>query len=213
MKNRVRVAVVDDHPLVQEGVIHAINGHDEFEVVAHGMTADDALRIAVESKPGILLLDLTIPGGGKSALQQISDRDLQTKVLILSGSDDPDDLMDALALGAAGYLLKGVTGDELIEVLRIIHQGDKFVSASLAGQVLSGLAKSQLSPDTRALENLSARELEIARMVGEGQSNKLIANALGLSEKTIKHYLTGIFRKTGVVNRVELAKKIRQETG
>jgi DNA-binding NarL/FixJ family response regulator len=208
----IRVAVVDDHPLFREGVVHIFAACSDIEVVAQGASARDAVEIARSSKPGVLVLDISIPGGGISALEAIVANGLETKVLMLTVSADESDVLRALHLGAVGYVVKGVSGPELVQALRSVYHGDRYISPALGAKLLSTAGRGQetFKGDPRA--DLSTRENEILSFLGQALSNKEIGSKLHLSEKTIKHYMTNVFQKLHVRNRMEAALLIKKKS-
>ncbi|MDQ1901636.1 response regulator transcription factor [Paracoccus sp. WLY502] len=202
MLHPIRVAVVDDHPLVREGIIHAIGASaEDITVVGEGATAAEAVELVRTLAPDILLLDLSIPGLGLVALEEMARMQFQTRVIVLTASEDSGDVMEALRHGVSGYILKGIRGSDLKDIIRRVHRSERYVSPELAARMLSDLSR----PSVRADDCLSRREAEIVRLVRQGCCNKDIAKHLDISEKTVKHYMTTIFRKLEVRNRTELA--------
>jgi two-component system nitrate/nitrite response regulator NarL len=198
----LRVLVADDHPLFLEGVITSLRGSPGIEIVAQAGDAAHAVRLAREHQPDIALLDVTMPGGGLTAASQIVSELPATKVVMLTVSEDEDDLVAAMAAGVSGYALKGVAAHELAEVLRSVHRGEAYVAPSLAWGLLR--ARSQpLGPEPFA--ELSPRERDVLGLVAAGLTNQEIGRRLGLAEKTVKHYMTGILSKLGATSRVEAA--------
>lgn len=207
MTDTIRIVVVDDHPLYRDGIAHTLSTDPGFEVVANGASKDDAVELAQSHLPDIVLLDVSMPGGGLEAAAEIAVGCPVVKIVMLTVSEDERDVSTALRAGVRGYILKGVGGQELRDTLRAINSGDTYVSPTLAGRMLRAMKAGAGSrgADQSPLELLSAREEQILRLVSEGHSNKEIARSLELSEKTIKHYMTNIFQKLQVRNRVEAA--------
>jgi DNA-binding NarL/FixJ family response regulator len=213
MADPVRIVVIDDHPLYREGIKHTLSQDPSFEVVADGASRDDAVRLAQDLLPDIILLDVSMPGGGIEAATAIGLACPVVKIVMLTVSEDERDVSAALKAGARGYVLKGVGGEELRRTLQAINSGESYVSPSLAGRMLATMTSgtSRTGGDPMAL--LTAREEQILRLVALGQSNKEVATALDLSEKTVKHYMTNIFQKLQVRNRVEAVLMARQRAG
>lgn len=207
MDNKIRVGVVDDHPLYRDGVVFTLAAQPDIEIVGQGASAADAVRIAQDHKPDVLVLDMTMPGGGLSAIEAIAQGYPSVRTLMLTVVADEDQVCTALKQGAGGYLLKGTSGPELVQTVRLISQGENYVSPNLAAKLLmrsgSGLAREEKRPDR--FSGLTPREEQILSILVEGRSNKEIGNKLDLSEKTIKHHLTNILQKLQVRNRVEAA--------
>ena len=211
MTELLQIAIVDDHPLFRSGVADALKRHGGFDIVAEGGSADEAIAIAGQKLPDVMLLDVSMPGGGVHAVREISQSYPVVKVVMLTVSEDEDDVTASLRAGARGYILKGVAARELISILRAVASGDVYVTPSLAATLLFEMtgataAKSPLSP----LDDLTDRERQILEQVAAGDSNKEIAASLQLSEKTVKHHMTNILQKLQVRNRVEAALMARK---
>ncbi|TNC68238.1 response regulator [Rubellimicrobium roseum] len=205
MVDQIKIGVVDDHPLVREGIVYAIGTSDDIQVVAQGATAEEALRLVRQHEPDILLLDLSIPGLGLVALREIKRLEIGTKVVILTVSEDNGDVLEALRCGASGYILKGISGTDLKDALRRIHGAEPYVSPELGARLLSDISRNLETVNSKRSNRLSEREREIFKLVRRGYCNKEIGNSLNISEKTVKHYMTNIFKKLDVRNRTELA--------
>ncbi|MGB8645203.1 MAG: response regulator transcription factor [Anaerolineae bacterium] len=207
MSDKIQIVIVDDHPLFRDGVVNTLKAEPDFEIVGEGATAEEAVRLTLELLPDLLLLDLSIPGGGLKAAQAITSRAPVTKIIVLTASESEDDLMDALKVGARAYILKGVAARELVRIVRATFAGEAYVTPGLAASLLFELTGK--SSATRApanpLDELSQREHEILELVAAGKSNKEIGYQLHLAEKTVKHHMTNILQKLQVRNRVEAA--------
>jgi two-component system nitrate/nitrite response regulator NarL len=179
-------------------------------VVAECGNADDALEAVREHLPDIALLDVSMPGGGIEAARRIAVACPVVRLLMLTASEREGDVMEALEAGACGYVLKGVGGEELSEILQTVHDGGIHVSPSLAARMLVDIKDHKGSRGIDLFSDLTAREEQILKQVSQGLSNKEAAEALTLSEKTVKHYMTNILQKLQVRNRVEAAIKARE---
>ncbi|HTV67251.1 MAG TPA: response regulator transcription factor [Rhizobiaceae bacterium] len=204
----ISIAVIDDHPLFREGVIHSLMEVGGFEIVGEGGTHDDAITIAEEKHPDIVLLDVSMPGGGLSAIGPILKRRPDQKIVMLTVSESSDDIACALSSGARGYVLKGVGSRALAEILASVAAGGKYVSPDLSARLLTNLSANG-SAQADPLSMLTGREMEVLTFVAAGMSNKLVALKLGLHEKTVKHHMTRILAKLGVKNRTEAAMALR----
>ena len=202
MTEPLRVVVADDHPLFLEGVVTSLKAQGDIVVVGQASTARDAVRLVRDQLPDLALLDVTMPGGGIQAAAQIAAACPATKVVMLTVSEDEDDLLAAMKAGARGYVLKGVSASELGAVVRAVSAGEVYVAPALAW----GLLREMSSPQhVDPMEELSARERQVLELVAGGLSNQQIGSRLGLAEKTIKHYMTNILTKLQVRSRVEAA--------
>ncbi|MBB4331651.1 response regulator [Rhizobium leguminosarum] len=201
----ITIAIVDDHPLFREGVSRSLSEIDDFVVVGEGASADDAATLAASHRPDVLLLDVSMPGGGTDAIPEILAQSPQTKVLMLTASEEVDPLVAALRRGAAGYVVKGIGSRGLAEAIRTVVGGSRYISPSIRAKVI----ETSLFVERTSL---TARELEVIGLVAEGLSNKHIGRRLNLQEKTIKHHMTEILSKLGASNRTEAAIRWRQGT-
>lgn len=209
----ISVVVVDDHPLYREGVVRTLEEDGGFAVLAQGASAADAVRLTETLSPDVVLLDISMPGGGHAALADISGRYPDVAVVMLTMSEIDDDVIRAMEGGARGFVPKGVGGDELTAILRQVAAGEAYVSPALAGRLLSRIRHGQAwRKSAGPAELLTTREEEILQLVAEGLSNKEIGRKLDLQEKTIKHYMTNILQKLNVRNRVEAAIKARERS-
>ncbi len=209
----VTMAIVDDHPLFRAGVARSLSETGGFVIVAEGSSHADAVALVDRHRPDILLLDISIPGGGLAALQAILDRHRQQKIVMLTVSEAGGDVARAMKIGARGYVLKGIEAEPLAEILGRIALGEGYVPPALSARLLSG----KVAREDTAVGELDQRQLRILEMVAAGYGNKQIALELALQEKTIKHQLTRIFTTLRVTNRTEAAMAYRdfrdQESG
>ncbi|WFP75015.1 response regulator transcription factor [Mesorhizobium sp. WSM4906] len=204
MNTPIRIAIVDDHPLFREGVARSLGEIGGFELVGEGASAEDAERLVRASAPDILMLDISMPGGGLNALASILSAVPEQKIVMLTVSETNADVAQALKAGARGYVLKGVGSKSLAEILRDVANGQSYVSPTLSARLLSDLLQpTGRKPDP--LSQLTGREAEILRLVAEGLSNKEVAARLSLQEKTVKHHMTRVLAKLNVRNRTEAA--------
>ena len=205
----IRIAIIDDHPLFRAGVTQSLLETGKFDVVAEGSTHEDALRVVEEHEPGILLLDISIPGGGLEALNAIVARRPDQKVVILTVSESGGDATRAMRAGAKGYVLKGVEAGPLSEILQSIVLGERYMSPALSARLLSDGGEPGLASHRSPVDALDERQRRILDLVSAGMSNKEIAIELDLREKTVKHQMTRIFSKLAVSNRTEAAMVFR----
>ena len=203
----IRVGVIDDHPMMRDGITHALSEEVDFEVVGDGASADDAIALAEALMPDIMLIDINMPGGGLNALRQITLSCPNVACVVITAKEDGETVGQALRIGARGYVLKGMSGRDLARTLRSIHDGELYITPSLAKALLMA-SEETAAPATKAaagLRHLTKRETEILQRIALGMINKQIGSELGLTEKTVKHYVTNILQKLHVTNRVEAA--------
>jgi two-component system nitrate/nitrite response regulator NarL len=199
--SRIRVIVADDHPLFRDGVVTTLGSAAGIDVVGEADDAASAIKLAGDLLPDVALLDVAMPGGGLQAAREIARTCPSTRIVMLTVSEDEDNLMAAMKSGAKGYVLKGIAARDLVDIVRSIDAGEVYVAPKLAWRLLRELRKPRRSP----LDELSAREREVLELVAEGLSNAEIGARLNVVEKTIKHHMTNILSKLQVSSRVEAA--------
>jgi two-component system nitrate/nitrite response regulator NarL len=207
MNEKIRVLLVDDHALFRSGVKTLLQRHDEFEVVDEAADGLEGIKRARSLKPDVVLLDLNMPGvGGLEAVKVINEEIPGARVLMLTVSEDAQDLMEALRAGACGYLLKNVEMDALLDAIRRAAQGDSVVSPQMTAKLISGVRE---QPKASSLlverDKFSPRERDILVCLAQGESNKEIARALDLAESTVKIHVQNIFKKLNMSSRVQVA--------
>jgi len=203
MSDAIRILVADDHPLFREGVVNTLAAEPDIEVIAEANSGERAVELAVDLLPDVAILDLTMPGiGGIAATGQIATQCPATAVLVLTVSENADDLLQALKAGARGYVLKGVAGQGLIHAVRSVTAGEVYITPALASGLLSEMTRDDPADP---FENLTGREHEILELVAAGLTNREIGERLFLAEKTVKHYMTNVLQKLHVRSRVEAA--------
>jgi two-component system nitrate/nitrite response regulator NarL len=213
---KIRVAVVDDHPMMRRGVSETLSEEPDLELVGTGASAQDALRLAKQGRPDLILLDIALPGGGIEAAREIVKACPEVKVVFLTVREDRATVNAALRAGARGYIVKGVEGPELVSTLRRVNSGQSYVTPALAAQLLAAEHKNAapaLSADATPGARLTEREQQIVELLAKGLSNQEIADDLDLTESTIKHYMTRILQKLGFRNRTEAAIFARTRNG
>jgi DNA-binding NarL/FixJ family response regulator len=190
----IRVLIVDDHPIVREGVAAVLQGERDIEVAGEAETIAEGLRLSAARSPDVVLLDLKLPdSGGADVVARFST---SSRVVVFTAYDSDDDVFRAIRGGARGYLLKGTPAAEIVQALRRVHAGESYLSPSIAAKLVDDVSR----PRGRS-GVLSAREHAVIRLVAAGLSNRQIAKALDISERTVKFHVTSIFNKLGAENR------------
>jgi len=203
--SKVRIVIVDDHALFRDGLATILAAEPDFEVVGQGGSAAEAIRLACDLLPEIILLDIDMPGGGIAAARKISIDCPVTKIVILTSSEDDDHLVAALKAGTRAYILKGVPARELLRILRAVVADESYVPPTLAASLLTEMLEPTHEAPEKPIDALTERERQILEGLAAGSSNKEIGQNLFLAEKTVKHYITNILQKLQVRNRVEAA--------
>jgi DNA-binding NarL/FixJ family response regulator len=208
MKEGMRVCVVDKHPLFRDGVILALSSQADMVIVGHGSTIEDAILLAQEHIPDIVVIDTGTLDRGLDAIQAILQQNPKIGILFIADTAEEEHVYAALKRGVRGYILKGANRAELLQAVAMLGQGQSYISPNLAAKLLmrSGPAHYvEVKASSPNLPHLTPRERQILSILVQGRSNKEIGNSLDLSEKTIKHHLTNILQKLRVRNRVEAA--------
>jgi len=203
---KLRVLIIDDHTLFRQG-LEELLALRNLDVVGATGTGHKGMAMARNLHPDIILLDLRMPVmGGLSILRQLGSHDFGVPIAILTTSNDKEDLVSALRGGAKGYLLKDMAPDALVAAIENIVAGETVVAPELAPILATAVRNDYSDSDSRTrLSRLTSRETDIISLLAEGQSNKLIAYNLGISEGTVKLHVKAVLRKLGVHSRVEAA--------
>ena len=207
-----RIILADDHQLFREAVRALLDDEGDLAVIAEAGTGEEAVALTLQHEPDILLLDVAMPDkGGLTVLEQISAAATatRTRIILVTGAIEEDELLRALHLGARGVVLKEAGAAELLESIRVVRGGEYFVGrecvsdlfTALRSRTVGSIARAQQTPDF----GLTPRERQIVSAVANAFPNKEIAEKFVISEKTVKHHLTNIFNKVGVSSRLELA--------
>ncbi len=203
MHDQIRILIADDHPMFREGVVQSLASEKDFAIIGQASNGKNTIEMAKELLPDVLLLDITMPDeDGITITKKISAAFPVIQIIMLTASENEDDLMKALKAGARGYVLKGISAKELVKVVRTIAAGGTYISPDMATIILFELSQPS-QPDP--LSELSDREKEILKLVAKGYTNREIGTQIHLSEKTIKHYMSNILQKLHVRSRVEAA--------
>ena len=210
----LRVMLVDDHALVRSAIRQALEAPDVV-IVGEASTAEEAMQLALQLRPDVLLLDIDLPGlSGIEAVREIAPRLPDTRIAMLTASTDRRDLLEAIRHGATGYLNKDLTGEALLRAIRGLRKGDLAMSRGHAAAVVEHLARSARSRPGQPDEidgMLSAREGDVLRLLAEGMTDREIATALAISPRTVESHVSSVLRKLGVRNRAEAAQRYRSE--
>lgn len=201
----IRVVLVDDHALVRSGVKAELQR--EVDVVAEAGDVGEAISVIVEAKPDVVVCDVHLPDGtAADVIAGTVERGVTTKFLALSVSDAAEDVIQVIRSGARGYVTKAIEGDDLIDAVRRVNDGDAVFSPRLAGFVLDAFSADLSSPADPELDQLTAREQEVMRLLARGYAYKEIARRLTISIKTVETHASAVLRKLQLSSRNELAR-------
>ena len=202
---KIRIMIVDDHPIVREGLVSVLKRDEDFEIVGEAPDGRTAVKRAVSLKPDLILMDLRMPEmGGVEAMKEIRATAPDIKFLVLTTYDTDEHIVGALEAGASGYLLKDAPRDDLFNAIRTVARGDALLQPRVAARLLQHMTgQTQRGNVNNGEEDLSPREIEVLQLVARGYANKEIAARLTITEATVKTHLAHIFQKLGVNDRTE----------
>jgi two-component system NarL family response regulator len=194
MSQKIRILLADDHPPLRAGLASILNSEPGLEVVAEAGSGRETIEQAERTRPDVLIVDLRMPeGDGVDTIRKLVGKDPDAKVLVLTTYDNEEDIFNALEAGARGYILKDTTRGEIIEAVRQVQGGQRFLPPAIAARLADRMIRPALTP----------REMDVLRLVTRGRSNKEIAAAMFISEETVKSHMKGLFQKLGVHDRAE----------
>ena len=198
----IKVMIVDDHTLVREGLKAVFNQGNEIDIVAEAGSGEEAVELAGEIKPDVILMDVSMPGiNGIQATKLIREANPEVKIVILTMLDQEGYVYEAVKAGATGYMLKNTSSDDLIEAIQTVYEGKALLHPGATAQLLKEFVT---LADNRAQEyGLSNREMEVLQLLSEGKTNKQIAKDLWISEQTVKTHVSHLFDKLGTSDRTE----------
>jgi DNA-binding NarL/FixJ family response regulator len=207
----IRVLVADDHPVFRRGLVGVLEESDDIEVVGEAADGEQAIVLVTQDPPDVVLMDLNMAGtGGVEATRGILAGAPEVAVLVLTMYDDRDSVTAALRAGARGYLVKGSSGERIVDAVRAVASGEAVFGSGVAAEVLGRLAEPPRGARSGPFPTLTQRELAILELIAGGNSNSDIARALVVSDKTVRNYVSSIFAKLGVPDRAQAIVRARQ---
>ena len=200
------ILLVDDHEIVRLGLMTLLNDQPDMKVVGEASTAAEAVAAVEQLRPDVVLMDIRLPGeGGIDATRQITRKFKESKVVMLTSFADDDLVLKTINAGAVGYVLKQVGNEELLRAIRAAARGEALLDPSTTARLLSRVRESERKSEEDAFRDLSDREMDVLAQVARGKTNAEIGQILNLSEKTVGNYVSTIFEKLHLNNRIELA--------
>lgn len=208
--DKIKIAVIEDHHLLREGIIKILEFEEDFLIVGQGKDGIEACNLVEKYKPHVVLMDINMPNmNGIEATGWIKTHHPKTKVIMLTIHDGDEYIFEAIKLGAEGYMLKDIESQKIVEGIRNVFSGDAFIHQELTGKLfkeLHRLYKQEVTTVENAYE-LSPREQDVYKLMAQGKSNKEIGYVLNISEKTVKNHVSRVFRKLGVFDRTQAVVK------
>ena len=202
--SKIKIMLAEDHVLVREGTKEMLDREEDIDVVAEAGDGEEAVRLATEQDLDIVIMDIALPKlNGIEATKQIKEISPGTAILVLTAYDDDEYVFALLEAGAAGYLLKDVSTDELVEAIRAVQAGESMLHPAIARKVVNRFSQHVEEEEETPLEELTEREIEVLQLAGKGITNREIADSLSISHRTVQAHLSHIFSKLGVGSRTE----------
>jgi NarL family two-component system response regulator LiaR len=200
-----RVLIVEDQRIVREGIVALLEDEEQIEIVGEAANGREAIAIYASLRPDVVLMDLQMPEvDGPEATRQICAADPHARVLVLTTYATDEFIFTALKAGACGYLLKDTSADQLVAAIKAVQRGETQLSPQIAARLVQGLSQGRPEP-------LSSREVEVLRLVADGQNNTMIADALSITPRTVKAHVQNILGKLGANNRAEAVRLALQQ--
>jgi DNA-binding NarL/FixJ family response regulator len=202
----MKILLCDDQAVIRDGLEMLLNLEKDFQVVGAAQDGAEAVELAAQKQPDLILMDLKMPiMNGIEATREIHAKFPNIKILVLTTYDDDEWVFDAIRAGASGYLLKDTPRQKIVEAIRGTVEGKSFVDPAVAGKLLNQVASKQTQPTSILTDKLTERELDVLRLIAKGINNSEIANQLHLSEGTVRNHVSAILEKLGVSDRTQAA--------
>jgi DNA-binding NarL/FixJ family response regulator len=202
MNEVISILIVDDHPVVRDGLVAILATQPDFRIVGEAASGSEALSLFEQYQPDVILLDLEMPDmDGVTVIRQIREKQLKARIVVFTAFDTDERILSAVQAGAKGYLLKGVPRSDLFKAIRVVHQGGSLLQPVVASRLLKQISATDDEPELP--EELTARESQVLTLLAQGNQNKEIALELSISERTVKFHISSILSKLGAGNRTE----------
>lgn len=207
MSGKISVLIADDHSLIRQGLKQILELENDITVVAQAANGNDAVKLARDVKPDVILMDINMPeSNGLEAIKEIKQEKMTSKVIVLTIHEDREYLFKTLQMGAEGYVLKDAEPAVLVEAIRNVHNGQSYIQPNMTRELVREFNRVTLHEKDKSDEhNLTSREIEVLELIAEGMINKEIAKQLYISEKTVKNHVSNIFKKLNVSDRTQAA--------
>lgn len=204
----IKVMIVDDHSLIREGLTQILELETDIKVIAQASNGREAVEQAIGLEPDVILMDINMPiQNGLSAIKELKSKGCQSSIIVLTIHEDREYLLEAINIGANGYVMKDAEADHLIDAIRSVYYGDTYIQPSMASDLIYAINKSPYKTVKKRFgqNDLTPREIEVLLLIADGLNNKEIADKLYISEKTVKNHVSNIFKKLDVADRTQAA--------
>lgn len=204
---KIKVIIADDHSMFRQGLKQILELEDDIMVIGQASNGEEAVKLVIQHKPDVVLMDINMPGtNGIQAIKQLKQCRHESKIIVLTIHQDREYLFKTLQLGAEGYVLKDAEASVLVEAIRSVHTGQSYIQPNMTTELVREFNRVTTQDRDRRDENtLTAREVEVLKLIAEGMLNKEIAKQLYISEKTVKNHVSNIFKKLNVSDRTQAA--------
>jgi len=207
----IKVMIADDHSLMRKGLQQILELEDDIRVIAQAKDGKEAVEKALLTKPDVILMDINMPNkNGLEAIKELKEKGSTSRIIVLTIHEDREYLRKSMKAGASGYIMKDAESDHLIEAIRVVYNGEKYIQPNIADSI-NNLEKDNDDISTRDIikeleqDNLTQREIEVLLLIAEGKNNREIADELFISDKTVKNHVSNIFKKIDVSDRTQAA--------
>lgn len=207
----IKVMIADDHSLMRKGLQQILELEDDIRVIAQAKDGKEAVEKALLTKPDVILMDINMPNkNGLEAIKELKEKGSTSRIIVLTIHEDREYLRKSMKAGASGYIMKDAESDQLIEAIRVVHNGEKYIHPNIIDNI-NNLEKDNDDISTRDIikeleqDNLTQREIEVLLLIAEGKNNREIADELFISDKTVKNHVSNIFKKIDVSDRTQAA--------
>jgi len=207
----ISILIADDHGVLRAGLRALLSAEPDLEVVADADNGDDALRLAGELRPEVVLLDVNMPGlGGIEVTRRIKEIYPEMRVLILTVHEDESLFQEAIQAGASGYIIKRAVESELIDAIRAVKRGDLYVHPAMTRALLREISPHRVAPDDSPIEALTRREVDVLKLIAQGYTNRQTAEALSISVRTVESHRANLMGKLNLRSRVDLVRYAKE---
>ena len=206
--DKIKILLYDDHSLIRKGLEQLLELEGDIEVIGEASNGKEAVEKAIQLNPDVILMDVNMPvQNGVNAIRELKENGCKAKVVVLTIHDDQEYLVEAVKVGADGYIMKDAEIDHLIKAIRDVYRGETYIQPNLTSRLIRDFEKMTYHSVKKQIEenNLTQREIEVLMLIADGKNNREIADELYISEKTVKNHVSNIFRKIDVSDRTQAA--------